>query len=170
MSKQAQSQAQSDGIIALTVNGRDVEVCGPEDTSLLMALRCDLHLMGTRIGCGEGNCGACTVLVDGLPVQSCTTPLWAAKSHRVQTVEGLADDPSSRHLPSIFLSEQAAQCGYCINGIIMTVAGLLARDPAADRSQIIAALDERHLCRCGSQLRILRAVDRAITEQKGRPS
>jgi nicotinate dehydrogenase subunit A len=159
-----------DGIIALTVNDRDVEIRAPEDSSLLMALRHDLELKATRIGCGEGNCGACTVLVDGLPVQSCTTPLWAAKNHRIQTIEGLARDGAARQLQSIFLSEQAAQCGYCINGIIMTVAAMLARDPSADRSQIIAALDERHLCRCGSQLRILRVVDRAIAERSGRHS
>jgi nicotinate dehydrogenase subunit A len=164
MSKSAQFD---DGIIAFTVNGRDVEIRAPEESSLLMALRHDLDMKGTRIGCGEGNCGACTVLIDGLPVQSCTMPLWAAKGHRVQTIEGLADDRGARRLQSVFLSEQAAQCGYCINGIIMTVAAMLARDPPADRGQIIATLDERHLCRCGSQLRILRAVDRAIAERKG---
>jgi nicotinate dehydrogenase subunit A len=159
---------QSDDAISLTVNGRDVEVRAPEDTSLLMALRHDLGLKGTRIGCAEGHCGACTVLLDGLPVQSCTTPLWAARGHQVQTIESLADDRAGQQLQSAFLTEQAAQCGYCTNGIIMTVAAMLAREPAADRGQIIAALDERHLCRCGSQLRILRAVDRAIAEQQGR--
>jgi nicotinate dehydrogenase subunit A len=167
MSKAAHSE---DGIIAFTVNDRDVRIRAPEDSSLLMALRHDLGLKGTRIGCGEGNCGACTVLVDGLPLQSCTTPLWAAKNHHVQTVEGLGDDRATQQLQSIFLSEQAAQCGYCINGIIMTVAAMLARDPLADRSRIIAALDARHLCRCGSQVRILRAVDRAIAERTGRHS
>jgi nicotinate dehydrogenase subunit A len=156
-----------DAIIAFTVNDRDIEIPAPEDRSLLMALRHDLGLKATRIGCGEGNCGACTVLLDGLPVQSCDTPLWAARGRRVQTIEGLVNNRSARHLPSIFLSEQAAQCGYCINGIIMTVAGMLGRNPPADRGQIVAALDERHLCRCGSQLRILRAVDRALAERKG---
>ena len=153
------------GIIALTVNNRAVEIRAPEDGPLLTALRHDLELKGTRIGCGEGNCGACTVWLDGRPVQSCTTPLWAAKGHRVQTIEGLGDDRLAQQVRSIFLAEQAAQCGYCTNGIIMTVAGLLARDPTADRGQIVAALDERHLCRCGSQVRILRAVDRAIRER-----
>jgi nicotinate dehydrogenase subunit A len=158
----------NDATIAFTVNDRDVEIHAPEDTPLLMALRHDLELKGTRIGCGEGNCGACTVLIDGLAVQSCTTPLWAAKNHRVQTIEGLANDRAAQQLQAIFLAEQAAQCGYCINGIIMTVAAMLARDPPADRDQIVAMLDERHLCRCGSQVRILRAVDRAIAERKGR--
>jgi nicotinate dehydrogenase subunit A len=165
MSNPAQS---GDAIITFTVNGGDVEIRAPEDRSLLMALRHDLGLKGTRIGCGEGNCGACTVLVDGLPVQSCTTPLWAARNHRIQTIEGLANDRVAQQLHPIFLSEQAAQCGYCINGIIMTVAGMLARDPPPPREQIVAALDERHLCRCGSQVRILRALDRAIAERKGR--
>ncbi|MDB5514700.1 MAG: (2Fe-2S)-binding protein [Tardiphaga sp.] len=158
----------NDTTIAFTVNDRDVEIRAPEDTPLLMALRHDLELKGTRIGCGEGNCGACTVLIDGLAVQSCTTPLWAAKNHRVQTIEGLANDRAAQQLQAIFLAEQAAQCGYCINGIIMTVAAMLAPDPPADRDQIVATLDERHLCRCGSQVRILRAVDRAIAERKGR--
>src|SRR3954463_13760955 len=150
--------------VAFAVNGRDVEVRAPEDTSLLMALRHDLGLKGTRIGCAEGHCGACTVLLDGLPVQSCTTPLWAAARRHVETIEGLASRPSGQQLQSIFLSEQAAQCGYCINGIIMTVAGMLAANPPAARDQLIATLDERHLCRCGSQARILRAVDRAVAE------
>jgi nicotinate dehydrogenase subunit A len=165
MSKAAQTD---DAIIPFTVNGRDVEIRAPDDASLLMALRHDLGLKGSRIGCGEGNCGACTVLLDGLPAQACDTPLWAVKHHRVQTIEGLAEDGAAQQLQSIFLSEQAAQCGYCTNGIIMTVAAMLARDPPADRGQIIATLDERHLCRCGSQLRILRAVDRAIAERKAR--
>jgi nicotinate dehydrogenase subunit A len=132
--------------VAFAVNGRNFEVRAPEDTPLLMALRHDLGLKGTRIGCAEGHCGACTVL----------------------TIEDLATDRAGQQLQSIFLTEQAAQCGYCTNGIIMTVAGMLAREPAADRAEIIAALDERHLCRCGSQLRILRAVDRAIAERQGR--
>jgi aerobic-type carbon monoxide dehydrogenase small subunit (CoxS/CutS family) len=154
--------------IDFTVNDRDVQVRAPEDTSLLTALRQDLGLKGTRIGCGEGNCGACTVLIDGLPVQSCTTPLWAAKNHHVQTIEGLARLHAAQHVQSVFLAEQAAQCGYCINGIIMTVAALLARNPPAGRQHISDTLDERHLCRCGSQVRILRAVDRAIAERTGR--
>src|SRR3954467_13325694 len=115
----------SDAAFTFTVNGRDVEIRAPEDGSLLMALRHDLELKGTRIGCAEGHCGACTVLLDGLPVQSCTTPLWAAARRHVETIEGLASRPSGQQLQSIFLSEQAAQCGYCINGIIMTVAGML---------------------------------------------
>src|SRR5258708_1392272 len=106
MSKPAKSD---DAIIAFTVNDRDVEIRAPEDGSLLMALRHDLGLKGTRIGCGEGNCGACTVLVDGLPVQSCTTPLWAARNHRVQTIEGLADDRAARRVPPHLSFQYAAR-------------------------------------------------------------
>lgn len=148
-------------IWTFNVNGTDVQVAVAGDTSLLSALRHDLDLRGTRIGCAEGNCGACTVLVDGLPVQSCTTPLWSVQNHSVRTIESLG----ANDLPTTFLAEQAAQCGYCINGIIMTVTGLLARTPPASRSEIVAALDERHLCRCGAHVRILRAVDRAIAER-----
>src|SRR3954464_5704999 len=92
--------------VAFAVDGRAVEVRAPEDTSLLMALRRDLGLKGTRIGCTEGHCGACTVLLDGLPVQSCTTPLWAVRNHRVQTIEDLATDRAGQQLQSIFLTEQ----------------------------------------------------------------
>jgi nicotinate dehydrogenase subunit A len=152
---------------AFKVNGTDVCLTLDGNASLLTALRQDLDLKGTRVGCAEGQCGACTVLVDGMPVQSCTTPLWSVKDRQVETIEGL---DAYNELSSIFLTEQAAQCGYCINGIIMTVSGLLARTPPASRGEIVAALDERHLCRCGSQVRILRAVDRAIAERGVRQS
>jgi aerobic-type carbon monoxide dehydrogenase small subunit (CoxS/CutS family) len=161
------SDQTGDITLAFKVNGTDVRLTCDENTTLLTALRNDLDLKGTRVGCVEGQCGACTVLVDGMPVQSCTTPLWSVKDRHIETIEGLGADNG---LSSIFLAEQAAQCGYCINGIIMTVSGLLARTPAASRGEIIAALDERHLCRCGSQVRILRAVDRAIAERGVRQS
>jgi nicotinate dehydrogenase subunit A len=159
------SEANDEAAWTFKVNGADVRLCVTGETSLLNALRHDLDLKGTRIGCAEGYCGACTVLVDGMPVQSCTTPLWSVRDRNVQTIEGLGSDEISGDIPSIFLAEQAAQCGYCINGIIMTVTGMLARTPPANRNDIVAVLDERHLCRCGSQLRILRAVDRAIAER-----
>src|SRR5437764_12549339 len=127
------SAPSNDAVIAFTVNGRAVEIRASSDGSLMTALRHDLGLKGTRIGCGEGNCGACTVLLDGMAVQSCTTPLWAVKHHRVVSIEGLADSRAAQLLQSAVLSEQAAQCGYCINGIVMTVAAMLARDPPADR-------------------------------------
>jgi aerobic-type carbon monoxide dehydrogenase small subunit (CoxS/CutS family) len=100
------------------------------------------------------------VLVDGLAVQSCTTPLWAAKSHRVQTIEGLANDRAAQQLQSIFLAEQAAQCGYCIAGMIMRAQALLERTPSPSDEQIRTHL-QPNLCRCGTHMRILRAVRRA---------
>ena len=152
---------------SLNVNGDAVSVAANEDLSLLMALRQDLNLKGTRVGCAQGNCGACTVLLDGRPIQSCTTPISVVADRNIVTVEGLNRDGAPGRLQHLFLDEQAAQCGYCINGILMTVTGLLDRSPPADRREIVATLDERHLCRCGAQVRILRAIDRAMTGQPG---
>jgi nicotinate dehydrogenase subunit A len=154
----------------LNVNGTAVSIEAAEDLSLLLALRQDLNLKGTRVGCAQGNCGTCTVLLDGRPIQSCTTPLYMVANRNIVTVEGLVIDGSPGTLQRILLDEQAAQCGYCINGIIMTVTGLLGRSPPADRHEIVETLDERHLCRCGAQGRILRAIDRAIAGQPGTPS
>jgi aerobic-type carbon monoxide dehydrogenase small subunit (CoxS/CutS family) len=150
------------------VNDTDVSLPLDGSISLLTALRHDLDLKGTRIGCGEGNCGACTVLLDGRPIQSCTTPLWSVEHRHVTTIENLPPRDAGIDVPSIFLAEQAAQCGYCINGIIMTVTGMLRQTPPVSRREIIAALDERHLCRCGAHVRILRAIDRAIAERGAR--
>ena len=152
------------------VNGAAVHVTAAEDLSLLLALRQDLDLKGTRVGCAQGNCGACTVLLDGTPIQSCTTPLYTVADRSVQTIEGLARDDAPGPLQRAFLDEQAAQCGYCINGIIMTVTGMLGRTPPASRHEIVEVLDERHLCRCGAQGRILRAIDRAIAAAPGAAS
>jgi nicotinate dehydrogenase subunit A len=151
---------------SLKVNGADVCVVAGEGLSLLAALRQDLDLRGTRVGCAQGNCGACTVLLDGRPIQSCTTPISTVAGRDVVTIEGMTSDGAPGRLQRIFLDEQAAQCGYCINGIIMTVSGLLGRTPPADRREIIEVLDERHLCRCGAQGRILRAIDRAISDAR----
>ncbi len=147
---------------SFVVNGHPVTVEVPEETTLLQALRHDLGLKGTRVGCTEGYCGACTVLVDGRPVQSCNTPLWSVEGKSVTTIEGLAQEGVLGPVQEAFLREQAAQCGYCTNGIIMTVTGLLSQSPPAPRSKILEALDERHICRCGAQPRILKAIDRAI--------
>jgi aerobic-type carbon monoxide dehydrogenase small subunit (CoxS/CutS family) len=152
---------------ALNVNGTAVSVTAAEDLSLLLALRQDLDLKGTRVGCAQGNCGACTVLLDGRPIQSCTTPIYTVANRNVVTIEGLTRNGAPGALQRSFLDEQAAQCGYCINGIIMTVTGLLSQTPPADRREIIEVLDERHLCRCGAQGRILRAIDRAIAGAPG---
>jgi nicotinate dehydrogenase subunit A len=142
--------------ITIKVNGAERSVdCAP-DTPLAYVLRNDLQLKGTRLGCGTGHCGACTVLMDGNAVQSCDTPLWAAAGREVTTIEGLGGHP----LIAAFVAEQALQCGYCINGVVMSAAALLQKNPRPDDAQIAAALD-RHLCRCGTHVRILRAIRRA---------
>jgi nicotinate dehydrogenase subunit A len=142
------------------VNGLEREVRAEPSTPLLYILRNDLGLKGARFGCGEGHCGACTVLVDGKPLQSCDTPLWSAAGHDITTVEGLSRDGAPHPVQQAFLDEQAAQCGYCINGIMMQAVALLERNPDPSEAQIAAALD-RNLCRCGTHVRILRAIARA---------
>jgi len=146
----------------LRVNGAEIALeCNP-DTPLVYAIRNDLQLKGTRFGCGTGHCGACTVLVDGQPVQSCDVPLWSAAGHEVTTIEGLA---ARKHpLIAAFVAEQALQCGYCINGIVMAAAALLERNPDPDDAGIAHAL-ERHLCRCGTHVRIMRAIRRAARDK-----
>ena len=147
----------------LLVNGVAHALGADADTPLMYCLRDELGLKGTRFGCGSGHCGACTVLVDGRAVQSCDTPLWAAAGHQVTTVEGLADDRIGSVLRQAFIDLQAAQCGYCINGILMAATALLKQNAHPDRPAILKAL-ERNLCRCGTHVRILRAIDRAIVE------
>lgn len=144
----------------LRVNGVEREVSAEPNTPLLYILRNDLKLKGTRFGCGEGNCGACTILIDGHAVQSCDTPLWSAPGHEITTIEGLAKPDSLHPIQQAFIEEQAAQCGYCINGIMMSAKALLDANPDPDDAQIAAALD-RNLCRCGAHVRVLRAVKRA---------
>jgi nicotinate dehydrogenase subunit A len=144
----------------LKVNGADCEVAAEPNTPLVYLLRNDLGLKGTRFGCGSGHCGACTVLVDGNAVQSCDTPLWSAAGRSVTTVEGLGSAEHPHPLQQAFLDEQAAQCGYCASGILMSAAALLEKDRDPGDAEIAAAL-ERHLCRCGTHVRILRAIRRA---------
>jgi nicotinate dehydrogenase subunit A len=148
----------------LRVNGRAGEIEAEPNTPLLYVLRNDLGLKGTRFGCGAGHCGACTVLVDGNAVQSCDTPLWSAAGREITTIEGLGSAEKPHPLQQAFLDEQAAQCGYCVNGIIMSAAALLARTPRPSDAEIAAALD-RNLCRCGTHVRILRAVRRAAESE-----
>jgi nicotinate dehydrogenase subunit A len=156
----------------LRVNGVEREVTAEADTPLLYVLRNDLKLKGTRFGCGEGNCGACTVLLDGHAVQSCDTPLWSVPGHEIITIEGLAGDGTAATLHPIqeaFIAEQAAQCGYCISGIMLSAKALLDANPDPDDAQIAAAL-ERNLCRCGTHVRILRAVKRAARALRAEPA
>jgi nicotinate dehydrogenase subunit A len=156
--------------LRLTVNGvaRDVEV--QDMTALLSVLRHDFALKATRMGCGDGNCGACTVLVDGHAVQSCNTPLWSVVGKSVETLEAAAHHALIARVQAAFLAEQAAQCGYCTNGIMMSVVAALAQPVAPTRQSIIARLDEHHLCRCGAHPRILRAVDRLLSDTAGVPA
>jgi nicotinate dehydrogenase subunit A len=146
--------------LKIRVNGVEREVSAEPSTPLLYILRNDLGLKGTRFGCGEGHCGACTVLLDGNAVQSCDTPLWSAAGHEITTVENLSQDGALHPVQQAFIGEQAAQCGYCINGIMMSAMALLKRNPDPSEADIIAALD-RNLCRCGTHVRILRAIARA---------
>ena len=149
--------------ITLNVNGQRHVVAADAETPLLYVLRNDLKLKGARFGCGLGQCGACTVLVDGKPVQSCDFPLSAAAGKAVTTVEGLAANGKLHPLQQAFVAEQAAQCGYCITGIIMAAKALLDANPRPSDADIRAAL-KGNLCRCGTHQRILRAVRRAAEE------
>jgi len=149
----------SDGV-DLIVNGKSVHVRGDGTTPLLQVLRNELGLRGSRFGCGNEQCGACMVLIDGEPSFSCARPIGSLAGKRVTTVEGLAAGGPLSPLQQAFVDEQAGQCGYCLSGILISAAALLARNPRPSRSEIAAALD-RHLCRCGVHNRIMRAVARA---------
>lgn len=141
---------------ALTVNGMKRESASPPTTKLLDVLRGEFGLTGSRFGCGEEQCGACLVLVDGAPVQSCGREIGTLGGGAVTTIEGLQDHP----IIAALIAEQAGQCGYCLSGMAVAAAALLARTPAPTRAEIVAALDPQ-LCRCGAHPRILRAVERA---------
>lgn len=143
----------------VVVNGRRHASASPGDTPLLHVLRHELDLKGSRFGCGIGLCGACFVLIDGRPAPACDTPLWSAAGREIVTVEGLFDGAQPHPAQTAFLGEQAAQCGYCVSGILISAAALLAGDPQPDEAAVVAALD-RHLCRCGSQRRMIRALTR----------
>jgi nicotinate dehydrogenase subunit A len=146
---------------AITLNGQTLMVQSASDTPLLYVLRDELHLHGPRFGCGLGQCGACTVLVDGQAVRSCRVPLSAIGSRQVTTLEGLGAGPGQLStLQLAFINEQAAQCGYCTNGMIMQSAYLLANNPSPSEDDIRQGL-ANNLCRCGSHLAVVRAVQSA---------
>ena len=146
--------------IALNVNGNRRVVEADPDTPLLYVLRNDLSLNGPKFGCGLAQCGSCTVLMDGAAIRSCVTPASAAQNHAVTTLEGLGSTKNMHKIQQAFVDEQAVQCGYCINGMIMTTKALLDKNPKPTDSQIKEAL-AGNLCRCGTHVRILRAVKRA---------
>ena len=143
----------------ITVNGRRHEVQASPDTPLLYVLRNELELNGPKFGCGLSQCGACTVHVGGRPVRSCSVPVSSIDAP-VTTIEGLGTPQSPHPLQSAFVAEQAAQCGYCANGIVMTAAAFLRDNPRPSDAQIRKALDGV-LCRCGTHMRIIRAVKKA---------
>lgn len=150
--------------VTLIVNGQATVVETDRDTPVLSVLRDDLGLLGTRTGCLEGRCGSCTVHIDGRAVQTCSTPLWSVADRRIDTIDGALPGSVIARVRDAFLAEQAAQCGYCVNGIIMTIAALIVGPAAPDRGHILTVLDERHLCRCGAHPRMLRALDRLLAE------
>ncbi len=154
--------------IPFRVNGQAASVAVDADTPLLYVLRNDLQLKGTRSGCGAGACGSCTVLLDGRAVNSCDTPMWAVQDHEVTTVEGLGTPERPHPVQQAFVDMQAAQCGYCINGIMLSVAALLGQDAAPSEAALQGALS-RHLCRCGTHLRILQAARRALQLAQAAP-
>jgi nicotinate dehydrogenase subunit A len=144
--------------IALRVNGRSEVVATDDDAMpLLYALRDGLALKGPKFGCGLGQCGACTVLLDGAAVRSCQVPVSDATGHEIVTLEGLGSPDRLHPLQAAFIEAQAAQCGYCSNGMIMTAAALLAKTPKPSETEVREALAD-NLCRCGSHVRVLRAV------------
>jgi nicotinate dehydrogenase subunit A len=142
------------------LNDRDVDVDVPNDAPLLWVLANDLAINGVKYGCGKGQCGACVALIDGEPVRTCQTQVSAAAGRSVTTLEGLRDGDGPGLLQQAFIDEQAAQCGYCMSGIILQAQALLDRNPTPTESDIRTALNT-NLCRCGSHNRVVRAVLRA---------
>jgi nicotinate dehydrogenase subunit A len=153
-------------MITLTINGRQHEVDADPDTPLLYVLRDDLQLNGAKFGCGFGQCGACTVMVDGKAIFSCVIPIALLPARQIKTIEGLGTESAPGVVQRAFIEEQAAQCGYCIAGMVMRAQALLERNPSPTEDQIREAMMP-NLCRCGTHMRILRAVQRAALAMKG---
>jgi nicotinate dehydrogenase subunit A len=147
----------------LTVNRMKRQVQCEEDAPLLYVLRNDLELNGPKFGCGLGQCGACTVIIDGKPTRSCITPVAGLEQSAITTLDGLAEGSKLHPLQSAFIAEQAAQCGYCTNGMIMAAKGLLDTNKNPSEAQIREALSDL-LCRCGAHNRVVKAVKRAAKE------
>jgi nicotinate dehydrogenase subunit A len=150
---------------SLDVNAIRHTLTLPEDVPLLYVLRNDLALNGPKFGCGIGECGACTVLIDGVAARSCAMPVSVAVGRKVLTLEGLGDRANPDPVQQAFIEEQAAQCGYCLNGMIIGVKALLLRNPDPTEAQIRAEL-EFNLCRCGTHVEIMRAAKRAVELNK----
>ena len=147
-------------VTALTVNGARYPISADAETSLLSALRDQLQLTGSHYGCGEGQCGACTVLVDGLPRRSCITKVGTVASRQITTIEGLAKGGKLHPLQQAFLDAGAMQCGYCTSGMVMSAAALLRSHPNPSVPEIVRFMDG-NVCRCGTYLRIISAIRQA---------
>jgi nicotinate dehydrogenase subunit A len=150
--------------LVIHVNGKNRTVEAEPESMLLYALRDNLGLRGPKFGCGLSECGACTVLLNGKAIHSCVMPLKMVEGQKVTTLEGLVEDGKPNKLQQAFIDEQAAQCGYCINGMIMKAQALIDQNPHATRDEIKDSL-EGNLCRCGTHMRILRAVERVTQGQ-----
>src|SRR3954469_9256299 len=157
------------GPVTLQVNGRAHVLPGAADASLMTVLRNDLQLNGPKYGCGLGECGTCTVLIDGIAARSCVIPISGCVQREILTLEGLGSRDHPDPVQDAFITEQAAQCGYCLNGMIMTTKALLMRTPHPSETEVLEAL-RYNLCRCGAHVEIMRAAMRAagrITEAHG---
>ena len=152
-----------DATITLIVNGKERNVATDPQRSLLDVLREDLHITGPKYGCGEGQCGACTVLMDGKPVLSCVLPVSLADKMKITTIEGLADGDRLHPVQQAFLDEGAVQCGYCTPGMVLTAVALLKENPRPTDEQIVEAMNG-NICRCNGYTKILNAVRRAATQ------
>ncbi|MGB6866784.1 MAG: (2Fe-2S)-binding protein [Candidatus Aminicenantaceae bacterium] len=160
---------ESKNVIRFTLNGKTVQMSVNEDRMLLWVLRTELGLTGAKFGCGEGFCGACTVLVNNEPIRSCQYPIKEVQRKTVLTIEGLAKNGKLHPLQQAFVDHDALQCGFCTPGVILTAYSLLLKNPKPSQKDVIQALDD-NLCRCGAHTRMLQAVDRAAeTMRGGRP-
>jgi aerobic-type carbon monoxide dehydrogenase small subunit (CoxS/CutS family) len=152
--------------VRFTLNGKPVTLTTDADRALLWVLRTDLHLTGTKYGCGEGICGACTVLIDDKAVRACATPVSQVQGKRVVTIEGLAQKGKLHPLQKAFMEHDALQCGFCTPGMILAAYGLLQENPRASTAEIVSGMDDS-LCRCGAHKRIIEAIEAAAKEMAG---
>jgi aerobic-type carbon monoxide dehydrogenase small subunit (CoxS/CutS family) len=152
--------------VSFTLNGKPTRLTVDESRMLLWVLRDDLGLTGTKFGCGQAVCGACTVLVNNEAVRSCATPIGDVEGKRVLTIEGLARDGRLHPIQDAFVKHAAFQCGYCTPGMILEAYAVLLKNPKATRAAIIKEMDQ-HLCRCGAHVRIVQAVETAAAAMKG---
>ena len=152
--------------ISFKLNGKTVSVTTDPDRMLLWVLRTDLGLTGTKYGCGEGQCGACTVMLGDRAVRSCIIPMGLVKGKEVTTIEGLSQNGKLHPIQEAFVKHDALQCGFCTPGMILNAYGLLLKNPQPTRQQIIEGM-ENNLCRCAAHIRIIRAIETAASQMKG---